>query len=206
VSVRIYIEGGGDTSISKETLRIAFGRLFSKVFAAGFNSPKPITCGTRRHAFERFQSDLTRRINDHCILLVDSETMVTTQSSVWEHLSARDNWQKPASAMPEQAHLMVQCMESWFLADKDALDKYFGADFRLDSLPQNPNVEQISKSDVLQKLDHAAKPTTKAGYHKTRDGPKILEELDPRNVRKGSMHADRFFQTLEKHCGVRERQ
>ena len=54
-------------------------------------------------------------------LLVDSETAVTTGQSAWRHLGARDGWDRPPQAGDDQAFLMVQVMETWFLADRNAL-------------------------------------------------------------------------------------
>ena len=91
---------------------------------------------------------------------------------------------------------MVQVMESWFLADKDALQAYFGQGFRMRSLPANPNVEQIPKQDVERGLERASDGTGKGRYRKGADSFGILERLDPAKVREGSDYADRFVKAL----------
>jgi hypothetical protein len=49
---------------------------------------------------------------------------------------------------PDSIFWMVQVMESWFLADIDALKALFGGNVT----KGNPNVEQIPKEDVLERL------------------------------------------------------
>ena len=91
---------------------------------------------------------------------------------------------------------MVQVMESWFLADVDALESYYGQGFRRQSLPANPNVEEVPKQDVERGLERAARETGKEGYRKGRDSFEILGRLDPVKVREASEHADRFVKAL----------
>lgn len=94
---------------------------------------------------------------------------------------------------------MVQCMESWFLADPGALKNYYGEDgFRESALKRNPSVEQIAKSDVLSCLRSATRETAKGQYHKTAHAPQLLEKIDPDLVRKASRNCDRLFQALTK--------
>ena len=60
--------------------------------------------------------------------------------------SAQEAWHD------EQCHLMVQVMDvEWFLADRDALESYYGQGFleAVRFLKLNPNVEQVSKQDVI---------------------------------------------------------
>ena len=145
---------------------------------------------------------LRQRLADYNLLLVDSETAVN--ANPWEHLSDResDNWNRPAGASEDQAHLMVQVMESWFLADKNALADFYGQGFLRKALPQQPNIEEIARQDVLKKLRHASKPTQKGEYHKTRHGFELLELIEPGLVRAASHHADSLFLVLEKQTSV----
>jgi hypothetical protein len=63
--------------------------------------------------------------------------------------------------------LMVQCLESWFLADKAALEKYYGRQFMNDNLPGNPNIEEIPKQDVVDGLKAATRGTDKRARETT---------------------------------------
>lgn len=99
--------------------------------------------------------------------------------------------------MPEaQVHLMVQCMESWFLADKTSLEEFYGQGFRPNALPANPAVEDVLKKDVMEGLARATQGTTMGEYHKTRHGFAILERLDPAKVSERSLHAKAFLDFL----------
>ena len=135
------------------------------------------------------------------MLLVDSEGPVTAPSP-WLHLKARDNWDRPNGATEEQCHLMVQVMETWFLADREALQSYYGQGFRERGLPpQNRNIEDIDKGDVLDILNRVARGTKKKSYNKGRDSFKILEKLDPAKViqasGQASGYAGRLIKALE---------
>lgn len=88
---------------------------------------------------------------------------------------------------------MVQCMEAWFLADRAALEEYYGQGFKSQSLPRNPKIEDIPKQDLMQGLEAATRETTKGNYHKTKHGFEILERIDPSKVRTASKFADLFF-------------
>jgi len=96
----------------------------------------------------------------------------------------------------EQAHLMVQVMESWFLADQDTLSSYYGQGFLRNSLPRQKDIERIDKQRVLGALSHASRLTQKGTYHKTKHGFELLELIDPALVRAASRHAENLFAEL----------
>ena len=96
---------------------------------------------------------------------------------------------------------MVQLLEAWFLADQDALERFYGDGFRRSALRQNPEVEHIPKADVLESLNDATRETQKGRYHKTRDAPKILEALDRTRVRAAAPNCDRLFHDLLSKLG-----
>jgi hypothetical protein len=110
------------------------------------------------------------------------------------HLLQRDDWK---NLPDEQVHLMVQCMESWFLADKSALKRYYGQGFKAHNLPGNLKIEEVLKQDVADGLKSATRDTIKGEYHKTKHGFEILELINPEAVRKASAYAERFFKVLE---------
>jgi hypothetical protein len=194
--VRVYVEGGGDAESTKSVCREAFRTLFEKITSGG-NAPSIIASGGRLKASKNFCDALRDYEEEVILLLVDSERPVKTDA--WAHLGAKpDKWAKPASATADQAHLMVQSMEAWFLADKDALATYYGQGFLVKSLPQRPSVEDMPKADLAPALEHASRKTkTKGTYHKTLHGFALLRLIDPAKVRRASIHADRFFEVLE---------
>jgi hypothetical protein len=199
VRVRIYVEGGFQGS-TKSNCRTAFRLFLEKTIPS--KSFSVIASGSRSDAFKDFRDALKSHPNDYIILLVDSEEPVTT--SPWQHLKDRtgDNWTRPTSATEDQAHLMVQVMESWFLADKQALADYYGQEFLANSLPGQPKIEFISKKDVFNALQHASRTTQKGEYHKTRHGFDLLALIDPTRVRAASTHADRLHVVLKRETVV----
>ena len=92
---------------------------------------------------------------------------------------------------------MVQSMEAWFIADQEALAKYYGRGFRTKSLPPRRDIEAIPKADLVPALQQASKDTTKGKYHKTAHGYALLAFIAPAKVRQKSPHAERFFRRLE---------
>ncbi len=192
VKTKVYVEGGGRKALDREC-RKAFAAFLSK---AGFpqGTVEIEACGPRGEAFRTFSADL--RKGSPAILLVDAEGPVATRST-WQHLKSNDNWVRPSGATDDQCHLMVQIMESWFLADIKTLESYFGTGFRSQLLPGNPNVEDVPKQDVLDGLERATGGTA-SRYNKGTHSFTILGMLDPEKVKKLSPHANRFIESLTK--------
>ena len=63
------------------------------------------------------------------LLLVGNEDPVKPDSTNWEYLRVHDGWVWPDGADEDQAFLMVHVMEPWFVADREALRRYFGSEF-----------------------------------------------------------------------------
>lgn len=192
---KVYVEGGGDNRFLRAQCRQNFKKFFCKAGLKG-RMPRIVASGGRVKAFEDFRNALKNAGTESLIiLLVDSEDGV--EAGPWAHLKRRDNWHKPAAATDDNAHLMAQCMESWFLADKDKLAAFFGDGFNRGALPARLAVEEIPKEDVLNGLKAATRNCGKQGeYHKGRHSFKILSCLDPEKVTAASPHARRLVKTL----------
>lgn len=201
MTVRVYVEGGGGARSTKDACREGFRKLFEKIVPPG-SIHKVIASGGRHKAFQNFCNALSDHPGEMIMLLVDSEVPVTT--GVWPHLGGKtgDRWNKPRSATEEHAHLMVQCMEAWFLADQETLGAYYGEGFNVNALPAQPNVELIPKPDVEASLNQATRNTTKKQYHKTNHAFALLALVDPAKIRDASPQADRFFNTLTRFCNM----
>ena len=93
---------------------------------------------------------------------------------------------------------MVQAMEAWFLADREALDEFYDGGFLAKSLPGSPTkIEAVRKDDLEPTLIHATKKTkTKGEYHKINHGSALLALIDPSKVEKASPHAASFHAFL----------
>jgi len=198
VRVRIYVEGGGG-KIAKRKCREGFTELFEKIVDPAC-APLVIPCGPRGEACKNFCAALRDGTAATGVLLVDSEYAVAANDTAWRHLARHDKWKRPAAATGEQAHLMVQCMESWFLADQPALAEYYGQGFSGKALPQCGNVELIPKKDVLNKLTRATSKTQKGRYSKGAHSFEILARLNPALVEAASPFAKRLFDFLRKNA------
>jgi len=194
VSTKLYVEGGGDSKALKTACRKGF-RMFIERAGVSGRMPRIVACGARKNAYESFATAQQTR-DGSPLLLVDAEGAVTLDGP-WEHLHARDGWSRPSGAGDEQCHLMVEVMESWFLADKTALAAFYGRNFQQTALPANPQIEQIPKADVLAGLEHASRNTQKGSYRKGSHSFDILAALDPTAVMAVAPCAQRLIDTLK---------
>ena len=199
MSIRVYVEGGGDSDRSRRQCRDGFREFFSKAGLKG-HMPRVIPCGPREKTYDRFCTAINEAKDDSFIvLLVDSEAAVASGDSPWEHLRKCDNkWIKPPAAADNSAQLMVQCMEAWFVADRQSLSAYFGKDFKAAALPALDDVEAIAKDDLERTLKQATKSCSKGKgiYRKGRHSFELLGCLEPNKVMESSSHARRLIDTL----------
>ena len=144
MSAKLFVEGGGDSKMLKTACRKGF-RLFIEKAGLRGRMPRIVACGSRTNAYQDFtrENESPARHDGSPHLLVDSEEPVR-EAGPWLHLKVRDGWDRPDGATDDQRHLMVEVMESWFLADREALGTFYGQGFRGTALPQNQHVEQIS--------------------------------------------------------------
>lgn len=189
MSAKICIEGGGNDAYTLRTCKSAFVRYCEKVVSP-MRMPRIVACGSRDEAYGDFTASLAKGDYDLVALLVDSEDPVQTALAI-DHLRQRDNWQLPQTSA-QQIFLMTQCMESWFLADKNTLEEYYDHRFLRNSLPARANVESVPKATVLSSIEHASAPCQKKSYHKSKHGFAILALIDPRLVEAASQHAMLF--------------
>ncbi len=196
MSLKLIVEGGGDrkSKYLNRECRQAFASFLEKAGLAG-RLPSIEAAGGRQQAYDTFKS-AHERGDRVAVLLVDAEAPVTFLDP-WTHLNTRDGWTRPSGATNDQCHLMVQVMESWFLADREALANFYRQRFRPHALPGNPRqVEQVSKRDIENGLERATRDTSRGRYHKGQHSFAILASLDPAKVTAASPHARIFVQAL----------
>ena len=137
--------------------------------------PRVVACGGRSQAISRFQG--ARKSGDAPMLLIDSEG--------------------PAPAKPDENFFyMVQAMEAWFHADRQALEGYFGGSFKSTALSARLNLEEIPKADLFEGLKRATRDCQKGEYSKGQHSFDILARIDPSKVAAVSPHADRLLIAL----------
>ena len=204
--MKVYVEGGGDTAALKAACREGFSTFITK---AGIQKrPRVVACGSRRDAYESYCTAVAN--GDEAVLLVDSEAPVAARHErgepahwqPWQHLKHRrgDGWDKPREGADTDCQLMVQCMESWFLCDRDALAAFFGRGFQENKLPAPANsVESLTKDMIYSALAEATKACrTKTQYGKGEHSFKLLARIDPALVAAASPWAKRFVTELGK--------
>ena len=192
VAAIVYIEGGGRGQTLRTELRKGFRAFFDKAGLQGRIS-NIVRCGSRAETIKKFCTALRGAARDKFVcLLVDSDGPVAANTSPWAFLGNR-----PAGANDDNAHLMVQCMEAWFLTDKEALERFFGQGFRRNALPNRGDVETIPKRDVFTAIERATCDCTPKGhYRKGSQSFEVLATLDPDKVAAASPYAHRLFETL----------
>jgi hypothetical protein len=198
VTVRIYVEGGGDSKELRTRCREGFSKLIER---AGFQGrmPRVIACGPRSGAFDSFQSAVSSNAsNDYPMLLVDSEDPVTRPA--WDHLRCRDNWVQPVGAVDDQAQMMVTSMETWILADRKALREIFGPELSNNALLPEAGLEARSRDEVLATLENATHNCgSERAYRKGRRSFQALAQLDPATLKQHLPHFLQFVSALQKH-------
>lgn len=202
MTIKLYVEGGGNTRNLKIECRQGFSEFLRR---AGFQGrmPRITACGSRENAYNDFRTAAeSADSSEFIVLLVDSEGPVLCDDRPWEHLRKKDNWSKPANAAVDSAHLMTQCMEAWFAADRETLGEYFGQGFKAGALPDRNDVENIGKNDLYATLEKATWTCHKKGrYDKGRHSFDILARLNPEKVTSASPHAKGFIDTLRRKTG-----
>ena len=185
MSACIYLEGGGDSTHDRSRCRAGFRRLLEKCGFVG-RMPRLVASGGRNSVYDDFKTAHDGGVGtDYVALLIDSEDPVPnideTWDETWDYLENRDSWERPPGTRNDQVLLMTTCMETWIASDRNALRDHFGPGFHDAALPALQNIENRSRKDVLQSLQHATRDCP-GPYAK---GPKSFEvpgKLDPDGI------------------------
>lgn len=183
MSAAIFIEGsklGEDSKEMDVRCRKAFHALLDPICPKRKPSIHP--CGGRDRAFKDFQTAHKQEKAKFVALLVDSEDPVEDLKKPWEHLKKRDNWDRPKGANDDQVFFMTTCMETWIVANREALKAHFKQNFQENALPPLHDLENRHRHDVLAKLEHATRncPNT---FKKGNRSFEILAKLSPTVLR-----------------------
>lgn len=191
------MEGGGPGKNTQARLRIGMDKYLTTIKNAVREKSwkwNLICCGGRDNAISKFRKVHAKAhakgVQDIVVLLVDSEKTVNT--SPCAHLNRRDL----NVVDDDSVHLMVQVMETWILADRNALITYYGQNFREDAIPSHHDLEEVGKGDAEDALKRATERTTKGRYQKIQHAADLLARIDPAKVRERCYHCARLFDTL----------
>lgn len=130
------------------------------------------------------------------LVLVDGEDAILKGHTAWQHLKARDDWDKPKNATDEHAYLMAQVMETWLLADKDTLRVHFGSNFKSGKIPAWTDLESVPKQSVFDALNKATVECGEKQYAKGKISFDLLGKIDPEKVKRKCLHAKRILDFL----------
>ena len=187
--IRIYYEGD-------KALAPGFAQFFSQLR----DTAKERRCKfslisgkSGSEACQDFATALKTHKNAWNILLKDSEA--PDHGKLSSSLCEEQAWDKSHS---DSIFWMVQMMESWLHADKEALEKFYGAGFRKNALKRNPKVEEISKADLTDGLATATKECSRGNYfeNKRSHGPRLLASINPGKVQQAAPNCKRLFETV----------
>jgi len=178
VSATLYLEGGGETRFLKGQCREGFSKLLEKSGLSG-RLPRLVACGSRNTAFNKFKSDHAKSSKaDFVAMLIDSEAPLADIEDTWSHLKRRDNWEMPANAQDEQVLFMTTCMETWIVADQNALSEHYGHNLKQSALPALVDLEIRSRDTVQTALVHATRNCSNQ-YSKGKRSFEVLALLTP---------------------------
>lgn len=196
--VKLYVEGGGDVDLLRNQCREGFRRFLEAAGVKG-RMPRIVASGSREMAFNNFLTAVAHpRSGELPLLLVDSEAPVADGATVWQHLKTSDGWMRPEAAGDDQAFLMVQCMEAWFLADRETLADFFGKEFNGNTIPQWKDLEAVGKSQILKALRSATARCERKPYEKGKVSFDLLGRIDPAKVESVGKHAKALLERLRR--------
>ena len=187
--IRIYFEGD---RLLKPGFDAFFGDLIKRARAQRC-SFSLIASGSGATAVRDFGIALRYHRDAWNVLLIDSEGPAS--GAHWQALCASNPWIRSHS---DSIFWMVEMMESWFHADRKALERFYAKGFKPAALRPNQKVEEISQRDLRDGLHAATKDTSKGSYfdHKPSHGAKLLELIDPNLVKQAAPNCRRIFEAI----------
>ena len=183
MEIRIYFEGN-------RALRPGFEHLFSDLRIATREADSEIQFVAAKSGPHDYRKAARTHPHAWNILLKDSEEQMPQNPAALCERHGID------PRLVADVFWMVELMESWFLADPEALAKYYGKDFLTSAIGGTQDVEKIQKADVLHRLKQASRNTQKGEYHKVKHAPHLLERLDPDRVQKHASHCRKLFDAV----------
>jgi hypothetical protein len=183
VSAYIYIEGGAKGADSKEVkarCQEGFHKLLERMGFKG-RMPRLVACGGRSAVYERFVTEHSSNVAGYVAMWIDSEEPMANPDATWEHLRTVKTvppLPQPEGAEDIQVLFMTTCMETWIVADREALRDHYGHKLRTTALPPLARLEERKRHDIQNKLEQATRHCSNA-YRKGKRSFEILGRLTP---------------------------
>ena len=199
--IHIFVEGGGQTAEGRRKLRQGFDGFLAPIKDLarqkgwGWNLE---AAEGRSMAHRDFLKACRQPASEttYNILLIDLEGPLCAPTPK-QHLIDHDQWD--CEDIPaDRIHCMVQCMETWLIADSEVLQTYYGQHFKISAIPISQNLEVVSKDRILSALTEATRPTIKGSYAKIKHASDLLPKTSLDKVQTRCLHAKRLFQALLK--------
>ncbi len=182
MSSYIYIEGGANgpgSKYLKAKCQEAFHKLLDRMGVK--RKPRLVACGGRGEVYDRFVIEHSKSAEGYVAMWIDGEEPVAHPNAAWQHLQNVETvpkWTKPAGAQDDQVLFMTTCMETWIVADRETLRKYYGHKLHEPSLPPLVALENRGRHSVQDSLDRATRHCINA-YQKGERSYEIFAELNP---------------------------
>jgi hypothetical protein len=204
-SILVYIEGegGGGTSSKRRHLNGEFRKSW-KLFL------QPLADYARDHGISRFQcipgrggastadkffNPLPQQASALRILLIDSENSVSDVEKPWKMLEQ----DPPTWADDKNCYLMVQCLETWLLADVPSLCDHYNKPkkcFNENKLKAWSNLEKVPRKTLQKALEAATADCPNPYTHS--DGNFLIAKVEREKLKKLSSVARLFCHFEEK--------
>ena len=94
MSVRIYLEGGGDSKDGRARCREGSRKLLEKYGFRG-RMPRLVASGGRDSAYDDFTTAHARAAANYIAMLINSEDPVPNIDETWDHMRNRYRWEIP---------------------------------------------------------------------------------------------------------------
>ena len=146
-----------------------------------------IAGGSNPETVKDFLRSCSQNPTDLNVLLIDSEGPAPSAADAIRALRSRSYWDANAAPDDGQLNFMVQAMEAWFIADPQALARYFGNGFAAGRLPNPQNSEFIPPNGLTDSINQALRAIggrRRKKYDKVSDGAKLLKLIDEATVRR----------------------
>lgn len=196
--LRLYIEGG-DSSEARGLLRAGFSSFLQEIAAACADARiawNPVCAKCDGETFKAFRNSVSTRPGVWSGVLLDSDCCPEAGAAdVLEFLRKGKRWDV-SGIKSSQCHLMVVKMETWFLADPEAMEQHFGKGFDPGALPRPSNLELLPSRAIDEAISKAVRGTKREKYRKIQDAAKLLQLIRPERVRQRSVSCERLFKTL----------
>jgi hypothetical protein len=157
-----------------------------------------------RHVLAFRNENQTFRMVDECI---ENEKSYPNHENPYFYYQYKDGnpvinvkTEGQVDAKDDQAQMMATCIETWIMADHEALRNYFGSHLRENALIPLDGLESRSRHELLEALKSSTNDCGRnKGYEKGERSFQILAKLNTKLLEENLLYFKRFKDTLKRH-------